>query len=284
MAANSQDTLKWKMTNAALAITKASVTPILKAKDGQIAQEGTGTFFQIDSHKLLVTAAHVLEVIFASDSIPIVLDSDNENEQIKPAPLLGRSDMCGNLYDIAITLLDNRTMELLPSRVCLPLSCVDVGTVLPGAFCIGGFPAILGLGVPENRLLSGCMICTTLYAGFTGIFGGCDRDLHILVDRMEEVGSTDSDGRTAALPDSLGGASGSPLLQTYKDGNPFGDWKSTDIRVVGVATGEWRQAIISTRWAVVLAFAYNRFPELRYDLDAIGVVPNRVQIPAAIYR
>ena len=126
-------------------------------------------------------------------------------------------------------------------------------------------------------------ICTKLYTGSTATFSGVDPRWHILIDRMEEEGSTDWEGRPAALPDSLRGASGSPLFQTYKDGMPFGEWDSSVIRVVGVATGERRETIIATRWAAVLACAYNLFPELRDDLDAAGLSPNRVQFPAVVY-
>ena len=283
MTLDRHETLKWKMTNAAIAITKASVTPILKTRDGLTLQEGTGTLFQIGRHKLMVTAAHVFDDILEGKWKPLLLDAGNENEQIKEAQLFGRSESCGEPYDIAITLLDSRTTDRLPNREYLPLRSVDVGTVFPGAFCVGGFPAILGIGVPESRLLCGCMICTKLYTGSTATFKGVDPNWHILLDRMEDKGSTDSEGQFVVLPDSLGGASGSPLFQTYKDGTPFGDWSPSHIRVVGVVTGEWREALIATRWAAVLVCAYNLFPELRNDLDAIGMIPNRVQVPAVVY-
>jgi hypothetical protein len=284
MTANRQDTLKWKMTNAALAITKASVTPIMRSKIGQIGQEGTGTFFELGKHKLMVTAGHVLQIIFDGDWMPFVLDGFDENEQIKPVPLLGRSEWCGEPYDIGITLLDSGTTNLLSDRSYLPLTAVDLGPVLPGAFCVGGFPAALGLGVPDSKAVSGCMICTKLYTGSAATFKGVDQNWHILVDRMESAGSTDGEGRPSGLPDSLGGASGSPVFQTYQDGTPFWEWNPGHIRMVGVATGEWREAILATRWAAVLACAYNFFPELREELDAMGMIPNRIPVPAAIYR
>jgi hypothetical protein len=283
MTPNRQETLKWRMTNAAIAIAKASVTPILKMKDGQLLQEGTGTLFQIGAHKLLVTAAHVFDDILKNGWKPLLLDAGNENEQIKEAPLLGRTESCGDPWDVSVTLLDARTTDRLPHRVYLSMNVVDLGTVYPGAFCVGGFPVALGIGTPDNKTLGGCMICTKLYTGSRAAFSGFDPNFHILIDRMEERGSTDAEGKPVAIPDSLGGASGSPLFQTYRDGNPFDAWTPADIRVVGVVTWEWREAMMATRWAAVLACAYEGFPELHDDLVALGMVPNRVPVPAAVY-
>src|SRR5262245_16598961 len=100
-----QDTLKWKMTAAAMAVTKQAVTPILMVRDGAAQQEGTGTFFQVGEHKLIVTASHVLEGIRKHNGKPLLLDSGEQNEQIKPAQLIGRSELWGDPFDIAITLL-----------------------------------------------------------------------------------------------------------------------------------------------------------------------------------
>jgi hypothetical protein len=230
------------MTNAAIAITNASVTPILKSKNGEVVQEGTGTFFQIGQHKLMVTASHVLEEILKGSWIPYLLDAGNEQEQIIEAQLLGRSELCGEPFDVAITLLDTRTTDRLANRRYLSFNAVDVATIFPGAFCIGGFPAALGISGVASGPICGCMICTKLYTGSTATFSGVDARWHILIDRMEETGCTNTEGKAVGLPDSLGGASGSPLFQTYKDGVPFNEWDPSQIRVVGVATGEWREA------------------------------------------
>src|SRR5262249_54515927 len=159
----------------------------------------------VGEHKLMVTASHVLESILNRNGQPLLLDAGEENTQVQPAQLIGRSELCGDPFDIAITLLDPETVGRLPKRKYLSLADVDVGTVLPGAFVMGGFPAQLGLGVPGNMQLSGCVICTKLYTGSTAAFSGIDPKWHILIDRMEERGCTDADGSTTSLPDSLGG-------------------------------------------------------------------------------
>src|SRR4051812_17356986 len=93
MTPNRQEALKWKMTNAAIAVAKASVTPILKLKDGQLLQEGTGTLFQVGKYKLMVTAGHVFTDILKNRWKPLLLDAGNENEQIREAQLFGRSEL-----------------------------------------------------------------------------------------------------------------------------------------------------------------------------------------------
>jgi hypothetical protein len=286
MMPDQQETLKWRMTNAAIALTKESVTPILATRNGIPIHAGTGTLFELGEHgqhKLMVTAAHVFHEIRKYKSHPVLSDAGNENEPIATVELSGRSELCDEPLDIAITLLGSQTIDRLPKRRYLPFSAVEIGTVFPGAFCVGGFPASLGLEASESNLISGCMICTKLYTGSTATFSGVDPMWHILIDRMDGTGCTDGQGRPAGLPDSLGGASGSPLLQSYKDGLRFGDWTPDHVRVVGVMTGEWREAMLATRWAAVLMWTYNLFPELREDLKKIGMVPNRIQMPAAFY-
>jgi hypothetical protein len=283
MVADRQDTLKWKMASAAIAVTKESVTPIMKTMEGKMVHAGTGILFQVGMHKLMVTAAHVFQDILNENSHPLLLDAGKEYEQIVGAHLIGRSELCGEPFDIAITLLDDETVHRLPKRRYLPLCAAEAGTISPGAFCVGGFPAAIGLEGPDSSLLSGCMICTKLYTGSTAMFKGVNPMWHILIDRMDGKPCSDGKGELVALPEGLGGASGSPLFQTYKDGMPFDSWTPDHIRVVGVMTGEWREAMIATRWAAVLINTYLLFPELREDLNAIGINPSCVEMPAVFY-
>lgn len=278
------ESLKWKMTAAVTAIMRASVTPILMTNGREARQQGTGVFFQIGEHKLLVTAAHVLEGVLNAKWIPLLLDAGEAGEPINPVHLFGRSEMAPDPFDVAVTLLDNRTTDKLPRMKYLTLRDVDVGTVFPGAFVLGGFPTSLGMESQQPNQLSGVIMCTKLYTGPTSIIESFDPRWHILIDRMEEDGCTESDGSTTALPDSLIGASGSPLFQTYRNGTPFAAWTPSDVRVVGVAIEDRRQAITATRWAAVLVCAYNLVPELRADIEAMGLEPNRIQMPAVVFR
>jgi len=283
MKQDRHDSLKWEMTDAAIRIALSSVTPILVTRDNAVFQQGTGTLFQVGEHELLVTAAHVFDNLVEGDWIPHLLDAGNEYEQIRPVQLLGRTMSWKGSFDVSVTLLDDRTTEKLPNRKYLPFSMIDIGTILPGAFCVGGFPAALGIGDPNSNLLCGCMICTKLYTGSTATFSGVHPYLHVLIDRMDDKGITDRDGNPIALPDSLGAASGSPLLQTYQDGHPFDQWTPNDIRVVGVVTGEWREALLATRGAAVLACAYNSFPELQADFNDLGMIPINITAQAVLY-
>jgi len=280
---NPHESLKGKMTAAVTAIMRASVTPILMTNGQEARQQGTGVFFQIGEHKLMVTAAHVLEGLLKEDWEPFLLDAGDAYEPINSAQLVGRIGMAPDPFDVAITLLDQRTRDNLPRMKYLTLSDVEVGTVFPGAFVLGGFPTALGMESQQPNQISGAVICSKLYTGPTSIIENFDPQWHILIDRMEEDGSTDSDGNTTALPDSLIGASGSPLFQTYRNGTPFPDWTPSDVRVIGVATEDRRQAITATRWAAVLVCAYNLFPEVRSEIEAMGLEPNRIQMPAVIF-
>lgn len=258
------------MTNAVTAILRASVTPILMTNGREARQQGTGVFFQIGEHKLMVTAAHVLEGVLKENWEPILLDAGTAYAPINPTQLFGRSEMAPDPFDVAITLLDKRTTDKLPRMKYLTLSDVEVGTVFPGAFVLGGFPTALGMESLQPNQLSGVVICTKLYTGPTSIIESYDPQWHILIDRMEDDGCTDSDGTTTALPESLIGASGSPLFQTYRNGKPFADWTPSDVRIVGVATEDRRQAITATRWAAVLVCVTIFFQSFRAKLRLWG--------------
>lgn len=61
MTPDRHEALKWKMTDAAVRIAEASVTPIMITRDDTVLQQGTGTLFQIGKYRLMVTAAHVFD-------------------------------------------------------------------------------------------------------------------------------------------------------------------------------------------------------------------------------
>jgi hypothetical protein len=275
----------FQLFDAAAALSETATSPIIRRGTDGPAQHGMGVFLQIAETKLLVTAAHVIDEAFKNEWPLSVLHAGQDDLPAREAPLTGVSHRTDEKYDVAVSELEPETVKQLENRRFLRLQCFDVRSVRQGGFCVFGFPRsrteISATG--RDRYLNPFSYGAPLFRGDTRAFGGYDPHHHFLIQRSES-GVIGRDGKPANMEDDLGGISGSPVFQVWRDDRPRSAQDPDGIRIVGVLIGGQREAFVATRWGRVMDLLWSAFPKLRPMLQLNGFAPGSVTGPAALMK
>jgi len=273
----------WPLVDAAAGLSEAATTPIISYEQGGPTQFGMGTFLQIATTKLLITAAHVVHEALEKEWPLGVLDAGHDDQPARAVPLAGFSQRTDENYDVAVVELGEETVKLLPNRQFLTLQNFDIRSIRQGGFCFFGFPRNLVGPIADDRglLLVPFSYCASLYSGSSQTFLGYNPLHHILMERSE-VGVSDRDGKPAAMLEELRGISGCPVFQAWRNDRSRLDQSPADVRIVGVFSGGYREAFIATRWPRVVDLLWSAFPKLRSMLILNGSVPNADAGPAVL--
>jgi len=230
-----------------------SVVPIYRFLDGTPQAQGTGTLFQCDGRRFLVTAAHVLEGSRSGESF-LTADLPHQSTGI---PLEGRLLANGNrAVDVAVLELAEGTARALAGLRFLTLNDVTFeGPSREHYFWFCGFPQSWTIRDDRSLMVEArhFLYATGLYQGATDALQDFAPELHIALDASRGAVTVDPNWQPARVPDGLQGISGCGVWHAVPDAQRPNGWAP---KLIAVQTGVYNpkpgvDIVRATAWYVV---------------------------------
>ncbi|MBM4353576.1 MAG: hypothetical protein FJ109_07220 [Deltaproteobacteria bacterium] len=240
-------------------LVRSCAVPILACDDRKFGIEGTGTLFRMGSLSLLVTAAHVAELIKSAPgrmALPLTRGNVCDFVDFTGCTVLcPRESALPFNADAGVVVLHEREQVQRLERSWTFLSDGNLGLVPQesGSFLVAGYPASLSRTDESGLSLVAEMLCFRS-TEFTDELGDCKTAPNDQVDlflRHDKALLTDS-GLTVETP-ALRGMSGASVWAMGSHESEGHIWTpEADLKIVGVQVsckpGQWVRAV---RWGIV---------------------------------
>jgi hypothetical protein len=229
-------------------------------------QFGTGTLFDVDGRKFLVTAAHVFDKAESEDYALAIVTGDHRAGGSGLIPISGNWWRTPNIADVAI--VEIAADQFIGHDInFLTLDSVHTDDdIADGWFYVHGYPAVeSNLSRDWATLAVTSFTCrTSLYHGSTSSLDGYNDDYHVLLSLSKSTLVHSDDDSKAKAPESLKGISGSSIWQGYSCDSVADDWCVERVKIAAVQTCTYRddQIIRGTRWNLIAAVIAAKYPEL----------------------